>query len=409
MHQHTEQAEQTPRQNTAQFKVTVIDGLRVMAKRNRMICMVTLVAAILSLAGSFILPNIYTAKTMILPTQEDKNMMSSMFSGTVAGLAGLAGASLETSSTTEEYVSLLKSEVIKDPIIDQYKLLELYGKKFRADVYKKLDKRVFIAVGKKDGIITITVDDKDPKRAAEMANSYVDELGKLVIRLNETGAGQNRTFLEERLGTAKSDLAKAGENLKSFETRNKAVQITAQTEASIKGIAALKAELADDEVKLATLRSRFTDSSQEVKSINASVANLKSQIAKFEGSDGNRAIPSLGSIPALGQEYIRLMREFKIKESLVELLTKQYERERFSEEKDVVPFQVLMKARVPEKKRLPLRSLIVVISTLTAFFGSILAAFVLDAMDALPDEDKNRLKELKSEILSFRKKTVASD
>ena len=409
MQKVSEQSDISPRQCLSTDKVSLIDCLQPLAKRSRMIYLVTLSAAVLSLAGSFILPDIYTAKTLILPAPEDKGIMSALLMGQAGGLASLAGATLGVPTTAELYVSMLKSEAIKDPIIDKFKLIELYDKKYRMDVYKKLDKRVSVAAGKKDGIITITVDDRDPKLAAAMANSYVDELGRLAVRLNVTGAGQNRAFIEERLAASKADLAQAEEKLKSFQSRNKAVQVTAQAEASIKEIAALNAQLAADEVQLAIYRRQFTDSSQEVKSLNTSKANLKSQIARLEGGGGNSVIPTVGSIPALGQEYVRLMREFKIQESLSELLTKQYEIAKFSEAKDIAPFEVVLKARVPEKKRLPLRSLIVVITSLAAFLGSIFTAFILDAMEALPDDEKKRLKILGNDFLFRNKPSVKMD
>jgi uncharacterized protein involved in exopolysaccharide biosynthesis len=242
--------------------VGLIDYLQVIAKWSRMIFLVTLVAAVISLVYSLFLPNVYTAKTMILPAQEDKGMMSAMMAqfGGMAALAGVTGVPIGGATAADLYVSMLKSEEVKDPIIDRFKLMEVNKDKYRTDTYKALDKNAVIVAGKKDGIITITVDDKDPKRAAALANAYVEELGNLAIRLNVTGAGQNRTFLEERLGKAKADLARAEENLKAFQSKNKAVQVTAQAEAAIKGVAEMRAKLAAQEVQLATYRRQFTES-----------------------------------------------------------------------------------------------------------------------------------------------------
>lgn len=393
---------------TAQ-KINLIDSLQVIARRSRMIATTTVTAAVLGLVVSFLLPKTYTAKTMILPAQEDKGLMSAMLAGQVAGLAGLAGASVGVPTTAELYVSMLKSEAVKDPIIDQFKLMQVYDNNYRADTFKKLEKKVSVSAGKKDGIITITVDDEDPKRAAAMANAYVEELGKLAVRLNATGAGQNRAFLGERLASAKADLVKAEDDLKTFQARNKAVQVNSQTEATIKRIADLKAQLAISEVQLATYRRQLTESSQEVKGLKTAISNLNSQIAQLEGKGGSDALPSVGSVPAIGQEYVRLMREFKNQESLVELLTKQYEVARLTEAKDVSPFQVILKARVPEKKSRPLRSLIVLLTTLAGLLGSVFTVFVLDALHGLPDEEKKRLQMIKSELLFWRKQAARAD
>jgi tyrosine-protein kinase Etk/Wzc len=389
--------------------VSLIDYLEVIAKRSRMIFLVTLAAAVVSIIYCLFLPNIYTAKALILPSQGDKGMTTAMMAqlgGLASLVAGGAGGSVGIPTTTDLYMSMLKSEAVEDPIIDRFKLMEVYKKKYRTDLYKVLENRSKISAGKKDGIITITIDDKDPKRAAEIANAYVEELGKLTVRLNVTGAGQNRSFLEDRLTIAKTDLAKAEENLKEFQEKNKAVHVTAQAEATIRGIADMRARLAAQEVQLATYRRRFTESSEEVKNLTTSVNNLRAQMARLEGEGGISAIPSVGSVPSLAQEYLRRMREYKIQESLVELLTKQYEMAKLSEAKDISPFQVLLKARVPERKSKPARSRMVLIATVTAFFMSLISAFVLENFAQMSDEYRVRWRGLLSGLPFYRRGNV---
>jgi len=366
---------------------------RVAAKHSKMIFWVTAGALMLSIVVSFCLPSIYSSKAMVLPTSEEKSIRNAMLSQ-MGGLAVLAGEALGGGSMSDLYVGMLKSDAVKDPVIDRLKLMDVYGNNDREDTYRDLDKRVSIVSGKKDGIISIIAEDEDPKRAAEIANAHVEELGKLAVRMNVTGAAQNRSFLEERLSRAKADLAKAEDNLKEFQSRNKAVQVNAQAEASIKGVAEMRAQLALQEVQLATLRRRFTDSKQEVKNLATSVAGLRGQIAKLEGTGDNGSIPSVGSVPAIGQTYARLMREFKIQETLVELLTKQYELTSISEANDVSPVQVLQKGRVPNKAIKPKRGFIIVMATLTAFLFSLVAAFVMERVSALSQEERGLWREL---------------
>jgi len=374
----------------------LFDYLTIIFKYRRMIFRITLAAIVITVIYTLFLPNIYTAKTLILPSQEDRGIMSAMMSqlGGLATLAGGMGASIGSPTTTDLYVSMLKCDAIKYPIIDRFKLMEIYSSKYRTDASAILDKNSTVSSGKKDGIITIAVSDKDPKRAAAMANAYVEELGRLAVSLNVAGAGQNRTFLEERLAKAKTDLANAEDNLKSFQGKYKAINVTAQTEATIKGVAELRAQLAAQEVQLATYRRQFTDSSQEVKNLATSVSNLRRQIAKLEGVEGDSAMPSVGSVPTIGQEYVRLMREFKIQESLVELLTKQYEMTKLSEAKDISPFQVIQKASIPERKSKPSRKKMVIVSMVLSLLGSCILALLLEIAENLPEAEKARWKNL---------------
>lgn len=385
--------------------LSLFDLLIVIVRRKKMILYTTLGAALLTAGITLCMPNIYTATTMILATEEDKGGMSAMMSQ-LGGLAGIAGGALGGPSKTELYVSMLRSETVKDPIIDRFKLMDKYKAKFRVDAYKALNTNAIISSGKKDGIITISISDKDPKLAAEMANGYAEELGMLAAKLSMSGAGKNRQFLEERLANAKADLAKAGDELKNFQARNKIVSVTDQAKASIEGIAHLRAQLAVQEVQLAAMQRQFTDSSQEVKRARVSVENLKSQIARLEGSGGNSSIPSVGSVPQIGQDYLRLMREFKIQETMVELLTKQYEMARFTESKNLSPIQVLQKAKVPEKKSKPARSRKVMLATIAAFFFSTIIAFFREHIERMTDTERARWKELLHGIAKWRKSEI---
>jgi len=380
--------------------IDLLDYLQVIAKHSKMIIMVTGAAFIISIIVSLLLPKIYSSTARIIPPQQDQGMVAALL-GQAGGLANLAGGMLGSGTTGDLYVGMLKSEAVKDVIIDKFKLMNVYDEDYRLDTYETLDKATTIELGKKDGIISITVEDKDPVRAANMANAFADELSRLSVDLNITGAGQNRKFLEQRLVKAKSDLAKAEDKLKAYQSKNKAVNIGEQAKATIEGVAQLRAQLAIQEIQLASLRSYLTDENDEIKTVKSSIANLKSQIASLEGVSKGSSIPSVGSVPALGQEYMRLMRELKIQETIIEFVTNQYEMAKFNEAKDVSGVQVLQKARVPDKKLKPKRALLVLMATFVVFFFSILYAFFREYLFEMPKDDRERWRDLRKKIVGF--------
>ena len=174
--------------------INLADYVQVLARRSRMILKLCLATAVITAVYSLLLPNIYSATALLLPAQEEKGLASALTSQ-LGGLANLAGTSVSGTTIADLYVSMLKSETVKDPIIDRFKLMEIYDRKLRTDTYAVLDQKSSISAGKKDGIITITVDDKDPKLAAAIANAYLEELHNLTVRLNIAGAGENRAAL----------------------------------------------------------------------------------------------------------------------------------------------------------------------------------------------------------------------
>jgi len=375
-------------------EINPLELLLVLAKHWKMLIVVPFFVAVTTAICTLFMPNIYTAKTMILPGDDNSGGMMGAMMAQMGSLAGLAGGLGGGNSKADLYVTMLKSETLKDPIINRYKLMELYEAKFRANAYAKLSDNSAISVSKKDGVITISVDNKDPKLAAAIANTYVDELGIMAAKLSMTGAGKNRVFLEERLAKANVELAAAEDTLKSFQNRNKAVSVTDQARATLEGVAQLRAQLVAQEVQLATLKQQFAAESQEVKSTKATIANLRLHIARLEGSGVEGSMPGVGSMPQLGQEYLRLMREFKIQETLVELLTKQYEMTKLNEAKDMAPFQVLQQARVPELKSSPKRGMLTLTSAVVSGIFMVVVTFLREFITRMNDEDRKRWQEL---------------
>lgn len=373
---------------------SLLDYLFIILKHKKMIFGISFLVAVITALLSLTMPNIYTAKTMILPGDDDKGIMGAML-GQLGGLAGVAGGTLGGTTKADLYVTILKSEAIKDQLIDKFKLMKLFEVNYRSYAYKKLDTISKITAGKKDGVITISVDSKDPKLAADLANAYVDELGKLTAGLSMSGAGNNRAFLEKRLVEAKSDLAKAEDDLKLFQTQNKAISLPDQIKGTFDGVAQLRAQLALQEVQLGTLQRQFTNSSQEVKTARATIANLHTQIAVLEGKgSGSSSIPKVGNMPQLGQEYLRLMREFKIQEAVLEMLTKQYEMVKINEVKDVSPFQVIQKAKAPDRKSKPARSMIVLRMSFFSGIALTALAFLKEYNRKLKPDDAAHIEKL---------------
>lgn len=378
--------------------INLLDYIEVLIKHRSKLLKFTTIVFILAIIIAFTLPPYYSSTARILPPQQDNGLMGMMMATMGTGMSNIASDILGNGTSADLYVGILNSETIKDSVIDKFNLQNVYNEKYRVDAYNTLNKYVDITSGKKDGIISITVLDKNPRRAAEMANFYVDELSKLVAHLNITDATLNKGFLEKRLAEAKTDLANSEEKLRLFQSKNKMLDVSDQAKATIEGIAILRAQLSSLELQLATLSRQFTDSSQEVKTTKSSINNLKAQISKMEGTGAGGVIPNIGSVPSLGEQYLKIMREYKIQEAIVELLTKQYEMADLSESKDVVSIQVLQKARISDKKSKPKRILIIISSTMISLILTILFVFLLETLDRMSEENRQRWNNILSSL-----------
>jgi len=383
----------------------IIVYLEVLVRFKRLIISSTLITFTLMTIASFFFPKYYTSTARILTPQQDNGMMGLMLGQMGGGVANLASDILGSGSPADISAGLLKSETIKDAIINKYNLIELYEQKYRSDTYKILDKRTSVEVGKKDGIISITVEDKDPQRAADIVNSYVDELGNLSNSLNMTSAKSNSVYLEQRISKAKLDLLKAEDDLRTFQSNNKAIDISEQAKGVIKGIAELEAQLTSERVKLSGLSRIYTDASQEIKNQKIIILNLQKQVNKFEGDKSTGVMPGIATVPKLSQHYLQLLRTLKVQEAIVELLTKQYEMTKLSVDKDISTLQIIQKAKPSDKKSRPKRSLIIISSTSAAFLLSIVTSFLIHFITQMNTHDKERLVFIFNAIVPYRKRS----
>ncbi|WP_243371314.1 Wzz/FepE/Etk N-terminal domain-containing protein [Geotalea sp. SG265] len=384
----------------AEEEINLLDLLRVIVKRKKLIIKVCAAAVVLSVGLSLTMPNVYTATARVLPPQKDSGGGISALLGQVGGLAGLAGGALGGSS--DLYLGILKSRSVADAVIKKLDLQKKFECKSLDEARLALAGVVKTQAGK-DGIITITADNKDPLLAATLANTMVAELGNRSVQLNLTKAGTERSFLEKRLDLVKDDLAKAENSLRDFQEKNKMLKVDSQAAASIEGIAKIKAEIVAKEVQLASLKSFQTDESPDVQLLRTSIAKLRNQVGAFSGNSAGDVIPAVGSVPNLGLEYARRLREVKTQEAIYEQLKKQYEVAKYNEAKDSSSIQVLDDAVVPAKKSKPKRSLIVLLSTVTAFFLSVFAVFVQEYFDKMSDEDRGRWNEIKDALTFTRR------
>ena len=381
----------------AEEEINLLELLRVIVRNLPLIAKITFAAAILSILYSLTLKNVYTAKATMLPPQKDSGGggAAALIASMGGGLAGLAGG---LGGSADLYIGILRSRTVAASVVKRLDLHTEFKSEDSDSAITTLQGLAKFQAGK-DGIISVTVDYNDPAKAALLANTFIDELQKKSQQLNLTKASTERSFLEKRLVVVKQDLKTAEEEMKSFQEKNKTIKADSQAAAAIEGIARLRAEMVSREVQLAALRNSMTDESAEVRTLLAGMAKLKSQLNAMSGSGGGGGvIPSVGSAPSIGVEYIRRLRELKIQEALFEQLTKQFELAKINEARDSSSIQVLDEAVVPLHKSKPKRSLIVILSTITAFFCSIFLVFIREYLSKLSPADNDMVAEMKSNL-----------
>jgi uncharacterized protein involved in exopolysaccharide biosynthesis len=263
------------------------------------------------------------------------------------------------------------------------------------DARAQLEIKMRASLGVKDGIISIEVEDRDPKRAADMANAFVDELRKLTNTIAVTEAAQRRLFFETQLKQSKDTLTKAEIALRASGVSEATLRTVPQS--TLESIARLKAQITAQEVKLASMRTYMTDSNADLRIALQELSALRSELAKTEQSNTPKAAGE-------GAEYIERYRDFKYHETLFELMAKQYELARLDEAREGVVIQVVDAAQPPERKSKPKKAVMAVLTTFTTFILVVIFLVLRHALRtaARKQDTASRLGRLQK-LLTFRR------
>lgn len=340
----------------AESPPSIVDTLALVAQvlRSRWRALVgwPVLAGLLALGATYLVPPTFTARASLLPPQQQQSAAAAALAslGNLSG--GLAGAAMAARSPAEQYASLMVSRVALDRIVDRFQLMTVYEADFRVDARRELERNTRIGVGKKDGLITIEVDDHDPQRSADIANAYVDVLRHLTSTLAISEAQQRRQFFENLLKQTRDDLAKAQLALEGSGIGQGLLR--AEPKSAAESYARLKAEVTATEVRLQALLGRLTPAASEVVQTEATLTALREKLRQQEVT---------GAAGGQRSDYIGRYREYKYQETLFDLFSRQYELARVDESREGPLIQVLDAAVKPEKRSWPRRTLTAIVAT----------------------------------------------
>jgi uncharacterized protein involved in exopolysaccharide biosynthesis len=379
-------------------EVTLLDVLVVLLERKRFIVRFVLGAAALAIVVSLLLPVRYEAKIVLLPPAQNSSIGASLLGqlgnmGALGSLASLAGGGLNLKNPADMYVSLLTSRTVEDAMIQRFGLMQEYHEKRMSDAEKAFEHRSTAVAGSKDGLIRLTVEDGDPKRAAELANGYVEEFRKLSGSLAITEAARRRLFFEQQLQQAKEKLTGAEDAMTKTQESTGVLQIDSQARALIESAAVLRGQVVAKQVQIEGMRTFATDDNPNIILAKQELAALQSQLDRLAGSKqdlGSDINMSKGRVTQSGVEYLRRFRDLKYQETIFELLAKEFEVAKLDEAREGAIVQVVDVAVPPDKKSSPHRTLIVIGATILSFFVAVFWVIVRRGLKRTFEQPENR-------------------
>lgn len=359
-------------------RVTAIDRAWILWEERRFLWRAVLWGLLVSTIIAFAIPRRYESTTRLMPPDNQSSsgvaMMAALAgagtgTGKGAGLTSLAGDLLGLKNSGDLFLDILHSRTVEDRLIERFDLRRVYWDKYWVDARKDLAKETAVSADRKSGVITLTVTDRDPRRASQMAQAYVEELDRLLAIVSTSSARRQRIFIEGRLKTVKSDLDTVSQQFSDYASKNATIDVSAQGKAMLEGAARLEGELIAAKSELEGLEQIYTPNNARVRLVQARVDELQRQLHQLGGdipgsaadaaaSTAQEDFPSIRQLPQLAVKWTDLYRQTKIEETVYELLTQQYELAKIEEAKEIPVVKVLDVADLPERKSFPPRTLI---------------------------------------------------
>jgi uncharacterized protein involved in exopolysaccharide biosynthesis len=376
-----------------------LKAIDVLASYRHQLAQLAVGALVIFTAVAFLIPKRYEAVGRLMPPDQSNSASAMLGALTAKGgdiLGAAAGDALGLRTSGATVVGVLNSRTVQDDLINQFDLRKVYYEKRYEDARKLLQQRTDIAEDKKSGIITISVQDRDPERAALLARAYIDDLNVRIAKLTTSAARREREFLEARLTSVKQQLDDSTLQLSRFSSRNMTFDPQIQGKAMIEAGATLQGQLIAAETELSGLEQVYGPENSRVRSASARVGELRSKLRNMSGvgdtkGGSGQLYPSLEQLPLLGNKYYDLARQAKINETVYEVLTKQYELAKVQEAKEIPSIRVLDEPVVPERKIWPPRFLIIILGTLlTLALGTV---YILGraGLNQLSEDDPRRI------------------
>jgi tyrosine-protein kinase Etk/Wzc len=390
-----------------------LDRCLVVLRWKKLILLNTLLVAAASVVVALALPKWYLSVASLFPPEEDTISLSGISSSLASAASMVSGprATLPIWATPSDvYSAVLHSRIVRSEVIRRNDLLRVYQAPDTDRAIQTFNSLVKIKVGG-EGVVQIKVLDKDPKRAAAIANDLVDMLDRVNREKRNTSARQARVFIEGRLEQNRRDLARAEQTLRATQESTGVMIPEDQLKAMIDASAAVEVELLLREVDLGVMRSQVGSGHPGLVSLEREVSSLRRRMRELQqGEDPDvgmnadepgRSAPEAGlglplkQYPGVQLVYLRAFREVTVQEAIYELLTQQYERYRIQESRDTPTVQVLDPAVPATYKAKPIRWLICVSATFVAFVLSVLLALFFESLRRMRGESPERFERVR--------------
>jgi tyrosine-protein kinase Etk/Wzc len=378
-------------------EINILDYFYIIYKARNFIIFNFLIVCLLAAGASMIMPKYFRSTAVLLPPgeQNDAFGFSQMMSALPVNIRlGSQG------SPSDIYMGIMKSQSVRGAIVEQFNLKTVYGVENNERAMGTLKGLTKIALSK-EGLIEIDVQDRDPKRAADIANAYCATLDSVNRITNQIAAKQRASFIVQQIQQNDGALTEAENDIKKTQLKSKSLPPVSQVQLSATVIAELEMDIMRRKALLEEYKAKSLSNNHPlVQSVIQSIKVKEQQLEDLRfGKDGDvtkSILVPLENMPSVTLEYAKNIRKAEMLGQLESLLQQQYEESKIEQVNNTSTIHVLDYAKPAENKYRPKRAFIVIVAGAASIFFSILSVVIIEFVNRLVDDNQENRRKLES-------------
>jgi uncharacterized protein involved in exopolysaccharide biosynthesis len=355
---------------------------RVLLSRWRLILGTAFAAAVLGVVGLLMIPNEYVASAKVLaPQGGGGNPLTALLGRNVSSAASALMGGIQ--GDYSRYLTILTSRTLREQIVDRYDLVDVYDLSEsahpREDAIAELGRRTSFPVDLEFEFLSVSVMDRNPERAADMANAMVELLNTRNAELVSQSASSFRIYVEQRYGAAMNRIDSLLTASQEFQQRYGIYDVDAQTQAFFTQMGAVGGDLAQREIEFAAMQQQYGADNPRVRAYAQAVASAQRRYdQELEGASRLLPVPQ-SQMPSVVRQYLTLERDLTIERATLEAIAPMVETARMQEEQHSEALQIVDPAVPPTQKAWPRRSVLLIVIVLSALLVAAALALLSDA------------------------------
>jgi succinoglycan biosynthesis transport protein ExoP len=296
-------------------EISLRELVEILVRGRRTIALITIMAVLVAgVASFFVVDPSYEARAIVMVNQAQPAPPEQ---GTPEFLTSLTRLPQMTIAT---YVAQVKNPVILRRVIEDYDLTDKY-------TVAQLAAKVSVNTPKDTNLMEIKVQDKDPKLAADIANSLAAELVSFVSATNQQRVQASARVLKNQIDSEEKSMSQGADELKAWLQEPRSVtELQADLDAGLELLKELKGEVVTARLELETARAGLRAAEKALNDIPPTIKTRKAladdaYLSQVVGSKSGQTPTTIGSIQMESEEvndaYMALLQETAVRSAEV--------------------------------------------------------------------------------------------